>query len=192
MQALVPEVLQTARLRAERLTPAHATELVAMGMDPRVSRTLWPWPGGPTEADLRAGLRRQLDHWNRNGFGLWLLRDRLDGEMVGRGGLQWTDVAGHSAVEAAWSIVPARWGRGLATELALAAVATAFGDMDLNQVVAITLPDNTASRRVMEKAGFVYDRDISHAGLPHVLYRRRREPADRPPTDRRGPAGRSG
>jgi hypothetical protein len=26
----------------------------------------------------------------------------------------------------------------------------------------------------MEKAGFEYERDIVHAALPHVLYRRRR------------------
>ncbi len=35
-----------------------------------------------------------------------------------------------------------------------------------------TLPDNLASRRVMGKAGFAYEREIEHAGLPHVLYRR--------------------
>ncbi len=34
-----------------------------------------------------------------------------------------------------------------------------------------TLPTNRASRRVMEKAGFGYERDTVHAGLPHVLYR---------------------
>jgi len=27
---------------------------------------------------------------------------------------------------------------------------------------------------VMEKSGFEYERDIVHAGLPHVLYRQRR------------------
>jgi RimJ/RimL family protein N-acetyltransferase len=37
--------------------------------------------------------------------------------------------------------------------------------------VSFTLPHNAASRRVMEKAGLTYERDITHAGLPHVLYR---------------------
>jgi RimJ/RimL family protein N-acetyltransferase len=37
--------------------------------------------------------------------------------------------------------------------------------------VAVTLTTNTASRRVMEKLGMNYERDIEHAGLPHVLYR---------------------
>ena len=39
---------------------------------------------------------------------------------------------------------------------------------------AFTLPDNIASRRVMEKAGFSYERDILRVGLAHVLYRLRR------------------
>ena len=31
-----------------------------------------------------------------------------------------------------------------------------------------------ASRRVMEKTGFEFERDIVYAGHPHVLYRNRR------------------
>ena len=40
------------------------------------------------------------DHWERHGFGLWLLRDRATGTMVGRGGLQYTDAIGGAEVEA--------------------------------------------------------------------------------------------
>ncbi len=65
-------------------------------------------------------------------------------------------------------------GSGLATELARASVDVAFGPLELEQIVAFTPPDNVASRRVMEKAGFAYERDILHVGLPHVLYKLRR------------------
>ena len=92
---------------------------------------------------------------------------------VGRGGLQYTYTAGLHDVEAAWAIVPERWGQGLATELALACVEVGFEQLGLRQIVAFTLPDNVASRRVMEKAGFEYERDIVHVGLAHVLYVRR-------------------
>ena len=104
---------------------------------------------------------------------MWLLRDRETGEPVGRGGLQYTFTAGLHDVEAGWAILPDRWGQGLATELAHACVQVAFEQLGLRQIVAFTLPDNIASRRVMEKAGFEYERDIVHAGMPHVLYRRR-------------------
>jgi RimJ/RimL family protein N-acetyltransferase len=45
--------------------------------------------------------------------------------------------------------------------------------LGLEEIVAFTLPHNVASRRVMEKVGFRYERDIEWAGLPHVLYRQR-------------------
>jgi ribosomal-protein-alanine N-acetyltransferase len=68
-------------------------------------------------------------------------------------------------------VVADRWNEGFATELARASLQVGFTDLGLAEVIAFTLPDNLASRRVMEKAGFVYDREIIHAGLPHVLYR---------------------
>jgi [ribosomal protein S5]-alanine N-acetyltransferase len=70
--------------------------------------------------------------------------------------------------------VPERWGQGFATELAHECVEVGFEQLGLLEIIAFTQPDNVASRRVMEKSGFEYERDIIHAGLPHVLYRRRR------------------
>jgi RimJ/RimL family protein N-acetyltransferase len=52
----------------------------------------------------------------------------------------------------------------------------AFEELALDDIVAYTMPDNRASRRVMEKLGFGFERDIVHAELPHVLYRRSRHP----------------
>lgn len=166
--------IETERLVCERMRREHAEELSVLLLDPRVAHTLFPATTRLTESMLLASLDEKLEHWARYGFGLWLLRDRATGKMVGRGGLQHTTVAGEEAVEVAWAIVPERWRQGLATELANAAARVAFDDLGLEEIVAFTLPDNTASRRVMEKAGFAYDRDIERAGLPHVLYRRRR------------------
>jgi [ribosomal protein S5]-alanine N-acetyltransferase len=161
---------ETARLVLERLRPEHAPQERRLLLDPRVGATLWSRPAPPTEAEILDGLAAKTDHWDRHGFGLWLLRDRETGAAVGRGGLQYTYTAGLHDVEAAWAIVPERWGQGLATELAFACLEVGFGPLGLRQIVAFTLPDNVASRRVMEKAGFVYERDIVHVGLAHVLY----------------------
>jgi ribosomal-protein-alanine N-acetyltransferase len=173
-RATAPADLDTPRMRGEPLGPEHEAEMDELTLDTRVYRTLWPWSYPPTRADVRSSLADKRDHWERYGFGLWLLRDRATGELVGRGGLQYTDAIGGYAVEAAWAIVPERWGQGLATELARASVRVAFDSLRLDEIIAITLPDNATSRRVMEKAGFVFERDIVHVGLAHVLYRRRR------------------
>jgi len=168
------ERIETERMILERLRLEHAADQLRLLLDPRVSATLWPRAGIPTETDVLEGLAAKVDHWDRHGFGMWQLSDRETGEMVGRGGLQYTYTAGLNDVEAGWAVVPERWGQGLATELAHACVEVGFEQLNLLELVAFTLPDNRASRRVMEKAGFAYERDIVHAGLPHVLYRRRR------------------
>jgi RimJ/RimL family protein N-acetyltransferase len=167
------ERVETTRMVLERLRPEHGPEQLRLLLDPRVSATLWPQAQPPTELDVLDGLLAKVEHWNRHGFGMWLLRDRDSGEMLGRGGLQYTYTAGLNDIEAGWAIIPVRWGQGLATELAHACVEVAFRQLALLEIVAFTLPDNLASRRVMEKSGFVYEREIVNAGLPHVLYRNR-------------------
>ena len=171
MKAIVPERFERGRLTYERIDPEHAADLKRLMLEPRVLATLWPWETKPTDADLHASLRAMLEQWERHGFGIWLLRERSSDELIGRGGLQHCTVEGRSAVEAAWAVMPQRWGEGFATELAHTSVEVAFGGLHLHELIAFTLPHNLASRRVMEKSGFEYERDIEHAGLPHVLYR---------------------
>ena len=70
-----------------------------------------------------------------------------------------------------YALMAEYWGRGFATEMAEGILAVAFGRLHMTEVVCFTLTTNRASQRVMEKAGFEYERDIVHAGLPHVFYR---------------------
>ncbi|MDQ5809020.1 MAG: GNAT family N-acetyltransferase [Actinomycetota bacterium] len=137
--------------------------------DAAVAPWLRPKPLRPfTEADPPALLVRDLRHWEEHGWGPWVVEGE-DG-FAGRAGLNTTRVAGERAVELAWAIVGPAHGRGLATAAARAGVARAR-ELGIDEVVSFTLPDNVASRRVMEKAGLCFDRDITHAGVPHVLYR---------------------
>lgn len=167
------EQVLTPHLRCEPLRAEHVEELTRLLLDPRVNG--WLLPGSqPTRREVMAGAENAQRHWEVHGLGLWLLRDRLTSEMVGRGGVRWAHVRGTLELEAAWAIVPERWGQGLATELAHAAVGTAFEVLEVPSVIAFTLPANLASRRVMEKARFAFEREIQYGGLPHVLYRRSR------------------
>jgi [ribosomal protein S5]-alanine N-acetyltransferase len=114
---------------------------------------------------------RDVAHWDRHGFGQWWWRDRAGGELVARGGLQWTMVGGEASIEVGWAVLPQRWNSGIATELATASIERGFDALGLDSIVAYTLVTNSASRRVMEKAGFAYERPVRHLELPHVLYR---------------------
>ena len=139
-----------------------------MHRDPRVMATLG---GMRSDEETARYLRDNLDHWDRYGYGIWAFRNKADRRFVGRAGLRNTHVGGEDEVELAYALVADYWNKGLATEMARAILKVAFEDIGLIDVVCFTLPANTASRRVMEKAGFEYERDVVHAGSPHVLYR---------------------
>ena len=78
---------------------------------------------------------------------------------------------GRPEVEINYALMPTFWGKGLATEIATANVELS-ARLGMRSLVAFTLPGNHGSRRVMEKLGFGYERDILYTGIPHVLYRR--------------------
>ena len=82
-------------------------------------------------------------------------------------------IEGREEVELGYRVAAARWGQGISTEMAEALVGVAREPLGLEEIVAFTLPYNVASRRVMEKVGFRYERDIEWAALAHVLYRQR-------------------
>ena len=94
-------------------------------------------------------------HWEERGFGLWAVEERASGEFIGFVGLMRHDdwPEGEHRTEVGWRLGRAHWGRGLATEGALASVRYGFGGLGLARIISITLPENAASRRVMEKAG---------------------------------------
>jgi RimJ/RimL family protein N-acetyltransferase len=174
MTSATVERVETVRTVCARMRMDDVPDMLRLLRDPRVAGHLWPEIGIPTEQMVIDGAAQKERHWERHGFGLWVQRDKDSGELVGRGGLQWTYVGGRDEVEVAWAVVPELWGQGYATELAEASIETAFGALGLDEIVAFTLPHNTASRRVMEKTGFELERDIVYAGLAHVLYRIRR------------------
>ena len=168
------ERIETRRLVGERLREEHFEVLRAFDSDPDVMATLG---GLRSENETLEQLRANLEHWEREGFGPWVFRDRETGEVRGTGALRRVRIEGREEVEVGYRVAAAWWGRGIATEMASTLVGLARERLGLAEIVAFTLPHNVASRRVMEKVGFRYERDIEWAGLPHVLYRQRLAPA---------------
>jgi RimJ/RimL family protein N-acetyltransferase len=158
----------TERLTAERLRPEHLELLCSVNRDPRVAATLG---GVRTDEETRDRTQFHLDHWQRHGFGIWIFRARTDGRFISRAGLIHTVVDGVDEVEIMYALPAEEWGQGFATELARAVVEIAFARLGLAQIVGFTLPHNLASRRVLEKSGFVYEREVVYRDLLHVLYR---------------------
>ena len=158
----------TPRLVAERVTATHWLDLRRMDENEGFMALLG---GVRDEAGTVAYLDMNVRHWLDHGFGMWMLRDEASSAVIGRAILRHLDVEGVDEVEVGYGFVPEYWGRGLATEIAQACVRIGFDQLRLASLVAITTPANFRSQRVMVKAGLAYERDIVHAGIPHVLFR---------------------
>lgn len=160
--------LETLRIRATPVAASDAQLLRRMHGDPRVMATLG---GVLDDAASDRVVLRMLTHWETHGFGAFILRSIADGRFMGRAGLMETTVADETAVEVFYALLPEYWGRGYGSEIAASFVAYARERLRLESLAAFALLDNTPSRRVLEKSGFIYRDEIIKAELPHARYR---------------------
>jgi RimJ/RimL family protein N-acetyltransferase len=166
----VHDRLETERLVGRRVTREHFEALLAIYNDPRVAE----WLGGPrSRSEWLNWLGSRLTHWDRHGYGDWVFEERDGNALVGRAGLRWVTIDQQSEVEVGYAVAADRWRSGFATEMTAAVLEAGFG-AGLESIVAFTLPDNAASRRVLEKCGLTYEKEIDWAARPHVLYRIRK------------------
>jgi ribosomal-protein-alanine N-acetyltransferase len=162
--------LRTPRLIGTPAAPADFADIRRLHNDPRVMATLSADGATFSEDQTRSFLQRAADHWKSHSFGLWTFRSQSDGDFVGYGGIKHAELEGRDEIELAYAVTSDHWRKGFATEISRAALKHGFDTMNLDRIVAFTLPHNKASRAVMEHCGFTYHRDITHASLPHVLY----------------------
>lgn len=178
----LPPSFRTERLLAQRLDERHLGDLARLYAEPVVTDRLG---GGATCDEVSEWLAATVEpHWERHGFGLYAIYERrgspTPATFVGRAGLKVAAADVGEAlgepkpVELLYALMPVQWGRGYATEVGRKLVGLALGPLDLESVIAYTLPDNTAARRVLEKCGFAAEGEVVHEGLAHLLFRRRR------------------
>ena len=167
----LPSTLKTARLSAQAISLDHFSEIHRLHTDPLVMKTLSADGEPLTEEATRKRIQRCSDHWDQHDFGLWVFRDKADGEFIGRGGLMTYQIDGQDVVGLAYAVLSDYWNQGFATEMAETSLGFGFEQLGLSEIGSWTLPINFASQRVMEKLAFRYEKDIEFADLPHRFYR---------------------
>ena len=154
----------------------------AMNVDPRVMEF---FPGLQDRATSDASVDYWTECFDERGWSNWAVDLKDSGEFIGFIGL-WIPKRKFPfspCVEIGWRLAHAHWGRGYATEGALASLAAGFDRLGLDEIVSYTTLHNLRSRAVMEKIG-MHDAnaDFEHPALPeghplrmHCLYRITRE-----------------
>jgi len=92
--------------------------------------------------------------WELKGLGQWALEERGTGRFVGRAGLYWRLEPEWPGVEVGWTLDPATWGHGYATEAGARAVRFGFEALGEDTLYSTILPENTRSAAVATRLGF--------------------------------------
>jgi RimJ/RimL family protein N-acetyltransferase len=102
---------------------------------------------------MKSWVRRNLEHQDRFGYGLFSVILKDTGLLIGDCGLEQMELGGESVAELGYDVRSDHWGRGLATEAATAVRDYAFRDLQLPRLVSLIRRGNHRSRRVAEKIG---------------------------------------
>lgn len=123
-------------------------------------------------ASLRECRRHVAGHeWQRRriGHAPWTILRRTDGVVIGWGGLYEDPFDRGWGLEVGYWFARSAWGRGYASELVNACLDFAR-EHGVDLVSAFARPENVASCRVLEKAGFHKERYVE--SMARNLYRR--------------------
>ena len=151
--------VETDRLLLRRFTAADEDHLVDLDSDPEVMRFLTggkPTPRHVIRDEILPELLGEYERGDR--CGRWAAIEKATGKFVGWFALRVPPGGTNAEVELGYRLRRSAWGNGYGAEGSAAVIAKGFRDLGVQRVYAETMAVNTASRRVLEKAGLRYVR----------------------------------
>jgi len=155
-------ILETERLALRELGEADADFIHGLLNEPSFLQYIGD-RGVRTPDDARAYIRNgPMASYAAHGFGLWLVVRKEDSTPLGMCGLLKREAL--DDVDLGFAYRPAYWRQGYAVEAGRAVLGLARDRFSLTRVVAITTEDNTGSITVLERLGFVFERQVRLPG----------------------------
>jgi RimJ/RimL family protein N-acetyltransferase len=167
-----PLLTERLLLRPWRDDDADLDAYAALSCDPEVMRYIGTG-ATLTREESAAGLRRFVEHWERQGFGLRAAIARSSGDVIGFVGIARAGEPGVAPgdVEIGWRFARRHWGKGYATEGAAAVRDQAFEELLLARLVSFIRPANAASIAVARKLGMAPMTDrLCRRGMPMRIF----------------------
>ncbi len=142
----------------------------ALIADPRVTF----WRKHPISVEETRAIFEKKLGLQEQGLGWWavFLNDQVgpDGAPVFVGQVILQPLERSDEIEIGWHFVPEFWGNGYASEAARALLVHAFAQMELERVVALSLPENDRSIGVIHRLGLKEGPETIHAETPHRYF----------------------
>lgn len=165
-------IVTTERLSVRQWRVTDAEDAYGMYGDRDVTATLPDEMFDESVEVTRRWLARKVEEQatSDSGLGMWAIEERSSGRVIGGALLKPARINGRDQVEVGYHFARAAWGKGYATEVARALVDYGFGELGLTRIVGVVLPENHASRRVLEKIGMEPEGMGDYDGFPIEVY----------------------
>ena len=158
--------IETKRLVLRPMLGSDFDALLLIFTDPKVMAAFDHPPF--THEQMNRWMKRNLDHQNKFGYGLYSVILKESGELIGDCGLEVMDDMG--AAELGYDFRSDFWNQGYATEAATAVREHAFDVLKLPQLISLIRVGNLASRRVAEKVGMTLAKEFTLHDIQYWKY----------------------
>ena len=165
------KIIETERLILQVPQSSDLNDLIALRTDPEVMRSVSGFgqefgTGVIQKIDeIKHQLSLAQDYFDTYGLGFFCAFEKKTGEFIGQAGLFHLSFnTSQSNIELAYRLHKKYWGRGYATELAIALIDWGLYTYKLPKIIAPVHPGNERSIRVLEKSGMQCEGTICHKG----------------------------
>lgn len=156
--------LETERLKLRLFTLDDVQVMFDLNSDPEVIRYAEATPAPDLQEARKRMEEGPLSDYEKHGYGRFAVEWKASGKVIGFCGIKYLPEI--DLPEIGYRYLKEYWGRGIGTEAARLCVDFARDDLNIEKLVALIVPENTASIRVAEKLGMsrgplihIYDTD---------------------------------
>lgn len=152
------KILETDRLILRQLTIDDAQFILELVNEPSFIRFIGEKNVKTLEDARNYLLNGPLASYKQFGFGLYATELKESQMPIGICGILKRDTLVHPDI--GFAFLPVYWNKGYAFEAAAAVIDHARATLGIDQILAITTPDNEASAKLLVKIGLRFDRMV--------------------------------
>lgn len=164
-------ILETDRLYLREMEQTDFESLCRILKDPKA---MYAYEHAFSDEEVQEWLDRQIQRYQKYGFGLWAVIAKETNEMIGQCGLTMQDCNGREVLEVGYLFQRQFWHKGYATEAAVACKNYAFDCLGAEEVYSIIRNNNIPSQNVAMRNGMTVCGKMTKyyygMTMPHLIF----------------------
>ena len=171
MSEKIKLILETERLQLREMVQSDFPLLCRHLQDAEV---MYAWEHAFSDTEVQEGIDKQLNSYKNNGFGIWAVILKENGELIGHCGLSMQPCVDKEVLEIGYIFQKKYWHKGYATEAAVACREYAFNTLNADEVFSIIRDTNIASQNVAKRNGMsireIFVKHYYGIDMPHYVF----------------------